>query len=410
MFRSFAKNAITVGATFGAGLFASLMLLATPALAQEPTFDEWLKGFRSEANAAGIRDDILDIAFAGVRPEPRVYELLDNQPEFARGIWDYLDSAVSETRVNNGRKKYSENRILLETVGQAYGVDPSIITAIWGLESAYGAVMGNHDTIRVLASLAHKGRRTGFARTQLIGALNILQNGYAGRDQLRGSWAGAMGHTQFIPTTYLSHAIDHDGDAKRDIWTNLGDVFASTANYLAASGYRYESPAVVEVVLPEGFDYALTNSDRKALVVWAASGIVAANASPLIGTYDPNLRGKIIVPAGAKGPAFMVFENFDAILQYNRATSYALAVSLLSQKIAQTGGSVVQPWPREDLPLTFKQRKKLQQALQDKGFNPGPVDGIIGAGTRRALKAWQISAGLPADGYASVTVLNRLTS
>ncbi len=286
----------------------------TPANAQEPTFDEWLQGFRAEANATGIRNDILDIAFNGVRPEPKVYELLDNQPEFARGIWDYLDSAVSETRVANGRKNYAQNRILLETVGEAYGVVPSVITAIWGLESAYGAVMGNHDTIRVLASLAHKGRRTGFARGQLIGALNILQNDYATRAQLRGSWAGAMGHTQFIPTTYLSHAVDHDGDGKRDIWSNLGDVFASTANYLAASGYRYESPTVVEVILPDGFDYALTNSTKKALVEWAASGLIAANAAPLIGSYDPNLRGKIIVPAGANGPAFMVFDNFDAIL------------------------------------------------------------------------------------------------
>ena len=225
---------------------------------------------------------------------------------------------------------------------------------------------------------------------------------------MQGSWAGAMGHTQFIPTTYLAYAVDYNGDGRRDIWTSLDDVFASTANYLAASGYQYQSPAAIEVILPDGFDYALTNNAERPLVMWASSGIVAANTGPMIGNYDPNLRGRIIVPAGANGPAFMVFKNFDAILKYNRATSYALAVTLLSQKIAGTGGNVIQPWPRDDAPLTLSQRKQLQQALRDKGFDPGPVDGVIGRGTRAALRQWQLSLGLPADGYASLSVLQRL--
>ena len=381
---------------------------ATTGTPAAPTFADWLEGFKAEARAAGIRDDILETAFVGVAPHPRVYELQDNQPEFAKGIWTYLDSAVSDTRVANGRAKFAENRILLELVGDAYGVDPAIIAAIWGLESAYGAVMGDYDTIRVLSSIAYKGRRTAFGRSQLMGALNIIQNGYADRNALKGSWAGAMGHTQFIPTTYLAYAVDHDGDGRRDIWTNLGDVFASTANYLAASGYRKDRPAALEVVLPDNFDYAVTDTLRRALVEWSASGIVAADAEPLIGQYDPNLRGRIIVPAGASGPAFMVFENFDAILKYNRSTSYALAVSLLGQKIAGRGGDVVQPWPRGDRPLSLSERKELQQTLKDRGFDPGPVDGIIGAGTKRALRRWQISVGIPADGYASATLLTRL--
>lgn len=397
------------------GVFFSIFCLVlcngltiSSAQAQEQSFDDWLKSFRAEANAAGIRNDVLDLAFANISPQPRVYELLDNQPEFARGIWDYLDSAVSETRVANGREKFRTHRAQLDAIGKAYGVDPQVITAIWGLETAYGAVMGGFDTIRVLASLAHKGRRKSFAKQQLIGALNILQNGYATRENLQGSWAGAMGHTQFIPTTYLTHAVDHDGDGRRDIWNNLSDVFASTANYLAASGYRYNGPAAVEVVLPDGFDYTLTNSREQALVEWAASGIAAAGTASLIGNYDPNLRGKIIVPAGANGPAFMVFDNFEAILKYNRATSYALAVSLLSQKIKGNGGTVIQKWPRDDKPLSRTQRKQLQALLRDKGFNPGPVDGIIGRGTRKALRQWQASVGLAADGYASVSVLQRL--
>lgn len=402
------RRKVFCGAIAWLAILASTSIAASPAGAAEPTFEEWLTQFRIEASNAGIRQDVLDVAFIDVAPHPRVFELLDNQPEFSKGIWDYLDSALSERRVANGRTKFAQNRVALQIIGEAYGVDPSIITAIWGLETSYGAVMGGYDTIRVLASLAYKGRRTAFGRSQLLGALKIIQNGYADRAAMQGSWAGAMGHTQFIPTTYLAYAIDHDRDGKRDIWSSLPDVFASTANYLAASGYSKDNPVAIEVVLPDQFDYAQADTTRRALVEWSASGIVAANASPLIDRYDPNLRGRIIVPAGARGPAFLVFGNFDAILKYNRSTSYALAVTLLSQKISQEGGTVVQPWPRDDRPLSFDERKKLQQALKDKGFEPGPVDGIIGAGTKRALRQWQISVGLPADGYASATILARL--
>ncbi len=410
-------RALFTTALFTAGLFpgglagpATAIAQEAPSLAPDQSFGRWLEGFKAEARAAGIREDILQTAFYDVSPKAQIFELQDNQPEFAKGIWDYLDSAVSPTRVANGQSRYAANRPLLDQIGADYGVDPSVITAIWGLESAYGEVMGSHDVISVLASLAWKGRRTGFGRQQLMGALQILQNGHAERSTLRGSWAGAMGHTQFIPTTYLAYAIDYDGDGKRDIWNNLGDVFASTANYLAASRYRANQPAAIEVILPEGFDYADTGTIRRALVEWAASGIVAADAGALVGKYDPNLRGRIIVPAGARGPAFMVFENFQAILKYNRSTAYALAVTLLSQKISGTGGDVLQSWPRDDRPLSLDERKQLQQALKDRGFDPGPVDGIIGAGTKRALRRWQLSAGLPADGYASASLLAQLVA
>ncbi|MEL6790526.1 MAG: lytic murein transglycosylase [Pseudomonadota bacterium] len=376
--------------------------------AADPTFAQWREGFRQTALDAGISAATIDAALAGIAPVPRVFALQDNQPEFAKGPWAYIDSALSDQRVSNGRLKYQENRIALEVIGNAYDVAPSVMTAIWGLETSYGAVMGNFDTVEVLANFAWKGRRTAFGRSQLLGALKIIDNGYAPRSKLRGSWAGAMGHTQFIPTTYLAYAVDHDQDGQRDIWSTLPDVFASTANYLAASGFNKANPVGVEVVLPAGFDYALTGTTRRALVEWAATGIVAANAAPLVGRYDPNLRGRIIVPAGARGPAFLVFENFEAILKYNRSTSYALAVMLLSQKIAGDGGDVIQPWPRDDRPLSLAERKQLQRALADRGFDPGPVDGIIGAGTKRALRRWQISAGLPADGYASARLLSLL--
>lgn len=392
-----------------AALLLSLAAGTASANASPADFQSWLDGFRAEASAAGISDAVLDEALSGLSVNTRVYELNDNQPEFSRAIWDYLDSAVSATRIANGRAKFASEQKLLSLIESAYGVDAETIAAIWGLESSYGAIMGDYDAIQALATLAFEGRRTGYGRSQLIGALKIIEHGYAQRSELKGSWAGAMGHTQFIPTTYLSYAVDHDGDGRRDIWNNLGDVFASTANYLSVSGYQANDPWGVEVTLPAGFDYALADSDlKKPLVEWAAGGLSAAAGQSLLERFDPNLRGRLILPAGAKGPAFLVFHNFEAILKYNRSTAYALAVSMLGDEIAGRSSAVATGWPRGDRPLTLTERKSLQQALKDKGFDPGPVDGVIGAGTKRALRAWQAQAGLAADGYASAAILDAL--
>ena len=383
--------------------------LAQPSPSASGDFQLWLEGFRAEAAAAGIRPDVIDDAFEGLTVNTRVFELNDNQPEFSRAIWDYLDSAVSDNRIETARIKMAEQRDLLSLIEQAYGVNAEIIVAIWGLESSFGAIMGNYDAFQALATLAFEGRRTGYGRSQLIGALKIIQNGYATRNEMKGSWAGAMGHTQFIPTTYLAYAVDHDGDGRRDIWGNLGDVFASTANYLSASGFRRNEAWGVEVSLPDGFDYALADrSVRKPVVEWAAAGVLARQGESLIESYDPNLRGRLILPAGAQGPAFLTFGNFDAILQYNRSTAYALAVALLSEEAAGRSGEVRASWPRDDRPLSLSQRKDLQKALADRGYDPGPIDGIIGAGTRAALRAWQRDNSLPADGYASGAVINAL--
>jgi len=393
-----------------AAALAAVLMLAGPAGAGEPSFEEWLDGFRAEAEAAGIPSQIVSTAFEGVLLNQRVFELNDNQPEFSRSIWDYIDGAVSERRIADGRARIAENATLLNRIESEYGVDKEIIAAIWGLESSYGKIMGDYDVIGALATLGWKGRRTGYGREQLIGALKILQHGYADREQLRGSWAGAMGQTQFIPTTYLSYAIDHGGDGKRNIWSDLDDVFASTANYLAVSRFRSGAPWGVEVALPDGFDYALADADtRKALAEWVGAGVHGRRIN-LIAELDPNQRGRIFLPAGARGPAFLVFENFEAILKYNRSTAYALAVGLLSDRLAGRDDPIVAEWPRTDRALSLSERMALQQALKDKGFDPGPVDGVIGAGTKRALKAWQRATGLPADGYASLDTLNRLTS
>ncbi|MEM9169899.1 MAG: lytic murein transglycosylase [Pseudomonadota bacterium] len=398
-----------------ATLAGAAMLVANAAAqsgeASAPTdFVSWLNGFRAEAAAAGVRADVIDDAFATVRLNERVFELNDNQPEFSRAIWDYLDGAVSASRVETGRARFAANAGLLREIEAAYGVDANIIAAIWGLESSYGAILGDYDAISALATLAWKGRRTAFGRSQLIGALKIIQNGFATRDQLRGSWAGAMGQTQFIPTTYLSYAVDHNGDGRRDIWGDLGDVFASTANYLSASRYRRGPGWGVEIALPDNFDYALADeSVRKAAAEWVGLGVDGARG-PLLDGLDPNVRGRIIVPAGARGPAFLVFQNFEAILAYNRSTAYALAVGLLSDAIAGARPGVVGDWPRSDRPLALNERKRLQQALADLGFDPGPIDGVVGRGTKRALRAWQQARGLPADGYASADVLSLLTA
>jgi len=393
-----------------AAMVCAAALVCASAAAREPDFADWLDGFRAEAAAAGVSPEIIALAFDGLEANERVFELNDSQPEHARAVWDYLDSALSDTRIANGRMRLAENRALLAEIEGSYGVAAEAIVAIWGLESSYGKLPGNYDAIEALATLAWQGRRTAYGRAQLIGALKILQNGYAERADLKGSWAGALGQTQFIPTTYLAYAVDHDGDGRRDIWSNLGDIFASTANYLAASKYRVGAPWGVEVFLPEGFDYALADADiRHALAEWAAMGVSAARGR-LIGVLDPNLRGRIILPAGARGPAFLVFENFEAILKYNNSTAYALAVNLLAERIARNGPSLAASWPREDRALTLDERKALQQALKDKGFDPGPVDGIIGAQTKRALRDWQRSENLPADGYASADALMRLTS
>lgn len=378
------------------------------AAATDPSFPDWLVAFKSEAAAAGVSQSVIDENFASIDTVPRVIELNDNQPEFTRAVWDYIDGAVSATRVANGRQKFAENSALLSAIETRYGVDAATIAAIWGMESSYGAILGDYDALSALATLGWKGRRAAYGRSEMIGALKIIEKGYASRAMLRGSWAGAMGHTQFIPTTYLAYAVDHDGDGRRDLWSSLGDVFASTANYLAASGNRSSEPWGVEVVLPAQFDYALADvTIKKALVEWSAAGIRSVNGD-LLAARDPNLRGRILLPAGARGPAFIVFGNFEAILKYNNSTAYALAVALLSDQIALRGTPIVAPWPRDDRALSLDERKRLQQALKNRGFDPGPVDGVIGAGTRRALRAWQQSRGLPADAYASAATLSLL--
>lgn len=390
---------------------AAPQVASQPAPAPDPSFADWLKSFRAEAAAAGLSEPVIAEALSGIDVVQRVFELNDNQPEFNRAVWDYVDGAVSPSRVATGRARYAENAGLFAAVRAQYKVDPAIIAAIWGMESSYGAVMGDYDAVAALATLGWKGRRAAYGRAQLIGALKIIQSGYATRAMLKGSWAGAMGQTQFIPTTYLNFAVDQDGDGRRDIWADLADVFGSTANYLSASGARDDEPWGFEVLLPQPFDYALADVEmKKPLAEWASLGVRHTKGALLERGLDPNLRGRILLPAGAAGPAFLVFSNYEAILRYNNSTAYALGVGLLSDAIAGRDSPIVAAWPRGDRPLTLDERKQLQQALKDQGFDPGAVDGVVGAATRRALRAWQQSRGLPADAYPSAAILSLLTA
>ncbi|MEM9422367.1 MAG: lytic murein transglycosylase [Pseudomonadota bacterium] len=397
-------------ATLVVSTFAlSLEAIAAEATATTDNFSQFVQDFKAKALASGISEATYDREMATVEVRPVVIDRNANQPEFVRPIWSYLSSAVSERRVADGKANMAAKLSTLSPIATQYDVDASIIAAIWGLESAYGAIQGDHDVLSAVSTLAYQGRRQKYGQQQLLGALEIIDKGYASRSQLKGSWAGAMGQTQFIPTTYLSYAVDADADGRRDLWSNHSDVFASTANYLSRSGFDGGQPWGFEVTLPIDFDYSDASlGTKKPVALWASLGVMPIGKSFSERGADLNAEASVIVPAGAAGPAFVVFGNFRAILKYNNATSYALGVGMLSDVLAGTHQPLKKGWPTDDRPLTLSERKSLQQALADKGFNPGPVDGIVGAGTKRALRAWQQSVSLPADGYASAKLLDQL--
>ena len=378
--------------------------VGTDEVALQQRFADWVMAFRATARVAGIDEERLRVAFADVHYLPRVVELDRAQPEFLRTVWGYLDSAVSPQRVARGQEKLLQFRVEADAAAARYGVPPNIVVAIWGAESNYGGNFGNIPTIDALATLAFEGRREEWARGQLLAALRILQNGDIDRAQMIGSWAGAMGQTQFLPSVFLAHAVDADGDGRRDIWGSMADVMASTANFLAHSGWQADQPWGVEVQLPPGFDVGRADAAlRQPTAQWLAEGLRSMDGASLPELTDATL----VLPAGAGGPAFLVGPNFRAILRYNNSTSYALSVGLLAQRLA--GGPGVQaPWPRDLPALTRTQLQALQTALNERGFASGAPDGMMGPATRDALRRYQRSAGLPADGYPTLDLLQRL--
>lgn len=370
-------------------------------------FQRWIDGFRARALSKGISARVFDTAFQNIRYNTEVIQKDRNQSEYTKQIWDYLDSAASPVRVKNGKAALRKNARTLNAIEAKYGVEKEVVTAIWGLESAYGEHRGNIPTIEALATLAYDGRRGAFFEGQLIDALKILQSGDVPVQRMTGSWAGAMGHTQFIPSSYLAFAVDFTGDGKRDIWSdNPTDALASTAAYLARSGWIKGQPWGVEVALPRGFNYGL--SSRKILkspADWAALGVRDTN-----GRKVPNYgSASILLPAGSQGAAFMIFKNFSVIERYNVADAYVIGVGHLSDRLK--GGAPIQAgWPRGYKPLSFNDKKEMQRRLTRAGFLDDKIDGIIGPNTINAIRAYQESKGVTPDGYPSEGFLKLLKS
>jgi len=381
--------------------------VATPA--DEPLSDAgfrvWVAGFRARARAEGISQPTLARAFDGVGLNRRVVERDRNQSEFSRTLWDYLDSATSSARVANGRAALAEWQQTLAGIERDYGVEAEIVAAIWGLESAYGSFRGDVAIIEAMATLAYEGRRREFFETQLMAALQIIEAGDISPENMRGSWAGAMGHTQFMPTSFLEHAVDRNGDGRRDIWgENPADALASTAEYLSANGWVYGQPWGLEVVLPEGFDYTQSGElVHRDAAYWNGLGIRLAGG----GRVPEHGPSSILLPGGHDGVALVIYENFHVIEAYNPADAYVIGVGHLADRIAG-GGAFDGNWPRGDRALTNEERFELQRLLTAAGFSTQRIDGIVGPLTIEAVRQYQAAQGLVPDGYASVGLLRRL--
>jgi membrane-bound lytic murein transglycosylase B len=357
------------------------------------------------ARAAGVTRTTFDLAFSGFTPDPEVVEAAHYQPEYVKPIGEYIDRVVSDKRIATGKQMLIDNKALLDQIETKYGVDRHILIAIWGIESNYGTQPGDKNIIRSLGTLYCTGTKVKFAKPQIVTALKILQHGDINLDGMNGSWAGAMGHTQFIPTTYIRFAVDQDGDGKRDIWDNIPDALGSTASYLKMSKWQPGQTWGYEVTVPKGIDpKKVSPSTMKTLGDWQKYGFVRVNGEPF---PRPNDKATLFSPEGSRGPSFLLLNNFRAILHYNTANSYALAVGHLADRLAG-GEPFVHPWPTDETHLSLEQRTELQQLLIAKGLLTGDADGVIGPATLEAVKTYQRSKGMPVDGFPTQTILKGL--
>lgn len=368
-------------------------------------FDKCLADLRPEAARRGItRENYLRFT-AGLTPDLSVIAKLDAQPEFTTAPWDYLDLLVSDERVARGQQMLAQYAPAFAAAHHIYGVEPAIIAAIWGVESNYGTSGGDRPVLRSTATLACIGRRRDFFRAEFLAALDILQRGDIPPERFVGSWAGAFGPTQFMPTSFLRYAVDFDGDGHRDVIDSVPDVVASTANNLSMDGWVSGQSWGYEVTLPAKFNYLFADSSRQMTVrQWQSLGVRRADAAPFPRAYD---HADLLLPAGARGPAFLMMHNFSVIMKYNPAEAYALAIGHLADRLRGLG-PFVHPWPRDERVLTLQERYEMQQLLAQRGYKIGEPDGFIGPHTRLAIRDFQETLGETPDGFASSDVLDRL--
>jgi len=369
-------------------------------------FARWKQDFINRAILQGHDGNLVRSIILPAKITEKALDRDSKQPEFSKPIWSYVDGAASADRLNKGRAKLGENPTLFTQVEDRYKVSRHYLTAIWGLESAYGKIQGDYDVIDALATFAHDGRRTKFGEQQLFAVLDMLARGDVRRDQLKGSWAGAMGMTQFIPATMRDYAVDFDNNANIDLRGSKADALGSAAHYLSRHGWRWGEPAMTEIALPAGFDYILSDGSKRTVNEWTALGVRPAggqNWSQGAGFLD----AKLLVPAGHKGPKFLTFKNFDVIKKYNNSTSYAMGITQLAETF-QGVRLFSTPWPRADKQISFTQKKQMQARLTALGYDTKGVDGQIGPNSRRAIRAWQKANGLVADGYVNLSVWTKM--
>lgn len=370
----------------------------------DKNFQRWLIEFRAEALSLGISKRTVDRALTGLTPNPRIIKLDRKQPEFTQTVWGYLDKRVTKRRIERAQNLFRKHKDLLLSVQRRYGVQPRYLVAFWGLETNFGDYTGKLSVVRSLATLAYDPRRKGYFRKELIAVLRIIDQGDM-KSNVQGSWAGAMGQSQFMPSTFQRYAVDMDGDGRRNLWTSLPDVFGSSANFLSSVGWQNDQTWGREVKLPKGFNVELSGLHiRKPISEWQGMGVRKAGGGNL---PEVDIEASLVLPAGYLGPAFLVYTNFRKIMIWNRSINYALAVGHLSDRIAGKGKFIAKRFP--DLaPLSRKQVLEIQHALNAKGFSVGQPDGVIGPMSRSGIKSFQKSANLPPDGFASHALLKFL--
>ncbi|CAI3123519.1 Membrane-bound lytic murein transglycosylase B [Acinetobacter calcoaceticus] len=369
-------------------------------------FQSCLANLRSQAIAAGVSGTTYDRYTQNLTPDYSVIDKLNYQPEFSTPIWDYLSGLVDEERVELGKQKLAQYRDVLNRASQTYGVPPETIVAVWGVESNFGDISGKYPLLQALGTLSCEGRRQSYFRTEFFATMRILQRGDLTEDQLKGSWAGAFGHTQFMPSTYERLAVDFDGDGRRDLVSSTVDALASTANFLNKAGWQAGMPWGFEVKVPQGMSVdGEGRRSKKALSSWSARGVTRIDGSPLVqGALSSSTSAGLMAPAGVNGPVFLVFKNFDAIYSYNAAESYGLAIAHLSDRL-KGARPFATSWPTDDPGTSRAERREIQQFLINRGYDIGAVDGLIGDKTRVAIRQEQTRLGLNPTGRAGQQIL-----